>query len=46
MNSLDLGDIYKIYPIDYKLIIPVIADAMDSIPSAFISKSFALSGTF
>ena len=46
MKALDLKDIYKLYPVDYKTIIPELAEAMDSVPSAFLSKDFAVSGAF
>ena len=46
MKALDLKDTYKLFPVDYKTIIPELADAMDSIPSGFISKDFAVSGAF
>lgn len=46
MKALDLKDTYKLFPVDYKTIIPELAEAMDSVPSAFISKDFAVSGAF
>jgi hypothetical protein len=46
MKALDLKDTYKLFPVDYKTIIPELAEAMDSIPSGFISKDFAVSGAF
>ena len=46
MKALDLKDTYKLFPMDYKTWIPELAEAIDSVPSAFISKDFAVSGAF
>ena len=46
MKALDLKDTYKLFPMDYKTFIPELAEAIDSVPSAFISKDFAVSGAF
>lgn len=46
MKALDLKDTYKLFPVDYKTIIPELGEAMDSVPSGFLSKDFAVSGAF
>lgn len=46
MKSLDFKDAYKLYPVEEKTVIPSIAEALDSVPSALISKDFAVSGAF
>lgn len=44
MKSLDMGDAYKLIPLDYKLLAPTIADAFNSIPSVLISRETAATG--
>ncbi len=45
-KSLDLGDGYKLFAIDWKFISPDIAEASDSLPSVLISREDATQGTW
>ena len=45
-KSLDLKDAYALIPADWKLLLPQVATALDSLPSVLISREDAQKGTW